>query len=182
MRFVSELPLASQHLRPQDKTTPPEPGSGAATTKSDKRYSTGHNTSHNRTRLPAYGRQLLALRERARVPAGMVLVSVGLWLQEQVPSGHLLVVGDDTPPERLDLSIIAGLGVVIVFDDRRLERACELVNPILAVAPTWLAVANLERRIGATIFENGTIGLWPWGWWHWHVFDGDKTLALPEAT
>jgi hypothetical protein len=101
------------------------------------RYGSTHRAPSRARRLPAYGRYLLTLRERGRVPAGVVLVSAGLWLQEQVPPGHLLVVPDDALVARIDFSVLAGLDACIVHDDHGVARACDLVNPILAVRPTW---------------------------------------------
>lgn len=132
-------------------------------------------------RLPAYGRELLRLRESGRVPDGVVVIGVGLWLQDQLPPAHCLVVPDDVPLSLFNFTILAGLGATIVHDIKRLERACDLVNCILAIGPVWLAIMNLERRIAATVFELGATCVWPWGRWEWARFDGEQPLRLPES-
>ena len=56
------------------------------------------------------------MRERGMVPTGVVVIGVGLWLADQLPPGHCLVVPDEADIERLDLSLIAGIDTAIVWD------------------------------------------------------------------
>jgi hypothetical protein len=181
MSTVSELALAARRWPLPEKDNAARGAKTAAASENNEPRYHSRTLRRRARRLPAYGRYLLTLRERGRVPAGVVLVSTGLWLQEQVPPGHLLVIPDDALVARIDFSVLAGLDACIVHDDHGVARACEIVNPILAVSPTWLAIANVERRVAATVLENGATALWPWGCWHWHVVDGDEALALTEA-
>jgi hypothetical protein len=109
MPFASDLTVAARYWRPPDRATPPKPGSQAAQRRTNKTYCTEYIISSGRSRLSAYVRLVFSIRVRAQVPNGLVLASGGLWLQDQVPSGNLLVVADDTTIASLDFSIPAVL-------------------------------------------------------------------------
>jgi hypothetical protein len=109
------------------------------------------------------------------------VIVVGLWLQDQLPPAHCLVIPDDIEISGLDLRLLAGLSAIIVHDESRIKRAKALVNPILDVRPEWLAICNLERRVAATAFELGAPCCRQWGAWEWARFDGQQPLTLPDT-
>ena len=106
---------------------PPDPPNETAArdgefTAAAGRHSTGgrcggvdHSTPPTRTRprllrcrLPAYGRELLAMRQRWMLPAGVIGISIGRWdLAQQFPSAHCLVIPDDVTIPALDLTLSA---------------------------------------------------------------------------
>jgi hypothetical protein len=93
MSTVSELALAARRWPPPPKDNAAR---GPKTAAASKNSVQPHDRSVVRhpaiRRLPAYWPHLLMLRERGQVPTGVVIVSAGLWLQDQVPPGDLLAI------------------------------------------------------------------------------------------
>jgi hypothetical protein len=69
-------------------------------------------------KLPAYGRQLLAMREAGEIPADPVIVTdswpLALWFRNKV---DWCVLVCDPPEARFDLSPVHGLDVIAVHID-----------------------------------------------------------------
>jgi hypothetical protein len=84
-----------------------------------------------RKRLPAFGRELRALRDAGRVPRGGMVV---ITLSFRTPHHWYfrLVVGDDTDPHEIDFSDLAGVNCVVVVtpadDPARVSAVIEQIK------------------------------------------------------
>jgi hypothetical protein len=89
---------------------------------------------------PAYGRELMRRRQAGEHPVGeLLLLTLGFWPKvgegdgEWTP-GRALAIFDDQPLGRLELSMLAGLHVLIACDAKRFSRARELAQLVLPSA------------------------------------------------
>lgn len=88
-------------------------------------------------RLPAFGRELLALRRRGLVPernlcVGHVVIVLDRWQWGRSYSSRL-VVAPDLEPRELDFSAVAGLDVTIFWSAQysRPDRFLELQDTVV---------------------------------------------------
>jgi hypothetical protein len=96
-------------------------------------------------KLPAYGRELLALRRRGLVPTQYTVIVIDDWkLASAFPR---VVVAEDADPRLLDFSMLADLDVTIVWRPTRtaIERRNAVVAEALAIAPASLRVFDLDN-------------------------------------
>lgn len=116
-------------MRPPENKTPGR-GRGAGAN-GDRTANSDHSVAQGvpdaqatRRRLPAYGRQVAALRAGGFAPTVALLVADG-WTPYTVADEHrpwVLIVPESEPPEAFDFRSVAGLFVYVVgFDSARVD-------------------------------------------------------------
>ena len=95
----------------------------------------------NSTRLPAYGKQFMAMRKSGRAPSLRVIVTFDWDLAKAYPR---IVVPGDTPVGELNFSFLAGLPVQVVYRRKDAHRVSALIDAILAVNPSYLSTFALD--------------------------------------
>ena len=102
----------------------------------------GENTrALNSTRLPAYGKQFMAMRKSGRVPSLRVMVTFDWDLAKAYPR---IIIAGDTPVGELNLSFLAGLPVQIVYRRKDAHRVNGVMGAILEVNPSSLMIFALD--------------------------------------
>lgn len=76
MTLASHLFPAARRWRPPDKATPPEPGSRAASGRTNNAYCAEYITSPARSFLRPHGRPLLQIKQLELFSPGLLLASV----------------------------------------------------------------------------------------------------------
>ncbi len=100
------------------------------------------NTHTHYKYLPAYGKQLTAMRRAGRTPAKMIYVAFDWGLARAYPR---IVIADDTIPVKLNFSYLVGLPVQIVYWNKDSHRVDAVVEEILKVNPCFLATFAVDR-------------------------------------
>ncbi|MFZ2541128.1 MAG: hypothetical protein WAW75_05060 [Gallionella sp.] len=82
-------------------------------------------------RYPAYGKQLMAMRQSGHAPDGVYVVFD--WdLARAFPH---VVVADDLPTDQLELRYLAGLDVTLAYREKHSSRVPALAEAILETQP-----------------------------------------------
>ena len=97
------------------------------------------NRDLNSPRLPAYGKQFMAMRKSGRVPSLRVMVTFDWDLANAYPR---IVIADDT--HEWNLSFLAGLPVQVVYRRKDAHRVSALVDAILEVNPSCLSTFAID--------------------------------------
>ncbi|TSA52601.1 MAG: hypothetical protein D4R40_02095 [Nitrosomonadaceae bacterium] len=100
------------------------------------------NTHQHYKRLPAYGKQLSAMRRVGRSPAKMIYVTFDWGLARAHPR---IVIADDAIPAELNFNYLAGLPVQIVYRSKDAHKIHAVVEEILQVNPCFLATFAVDR-------------------------------------
>ncbi|MBA2660085.1 MAG: hypothetical protein H0U72_11295 [Nitrosospira sp.] len=95
----------------------------------------------NYKRLPPYGKQFMSIRAAGKVPSKTVMVTFDWDLAKAYPR---IVIADDTLPDQLNFSYLAGLVVQVVYRRKDAHRVSGLVGAILNVNPSFLATFALD--------------------------------------
>lgn len=110
--------------------------------------------------LPAFGRRLLEMRLAGVVPArhmGLgcsVVISMDSWKWGKAPLWYRLVITTEQDPAELDLSMVAGLNVVLVWSPAlSMPARCDAaIKRLLAVEVATLRVINMaDPHLGSFI-------------------------------
>lgn len=94
-----------------------------------------------RLRLPPYGKELAAMRQSGQAPAQDVVVALDWTLGKVFPR---VVVPEDLPAEKIDLSFIAGLWVIIAYRAAQASRVDALAQHALRFCPKALQTINVD--------------------------------------
>jgi hypothetical protein len=102
--------------------------------------STSGKSTPQRLRLPAFGRQVAELRANGFAPAFTLLI-VDSWADFDIEREHwpwVLVIPDDVPLEKFDLSVAAGLFCYVVGDHaNRVEAIARQLDRFGACHPVF---------------------------------------------
>jgi hypothetical protein len=103
-------------------------------------------------KLPAYGRELLALRRHGQVPAHyMIVVALDDWkLGKLFPR---VVIALDADPKLTEFSMLAGLDATIAWRPTisTVERRDAAIREILRVSPSSLRAIDIDNN-GETLW------------------------------
>jgi hypothetical protein len=112
-----------------------------------------------RARLPAFGRKLLALRRQGLVPACRVVVALDKWKHGR--SYARVVVPEDTEPNELDFSFLAGLDVELVWSPylTTVERRNAAIRAILKPSPERLIMWVLGTETRQVWIKSKAVGI-----------------------
>ncbi|MGA8149258.1 MAG: hypothetical protein WB870_17020 [Gallionellaceae bacterium] len=102
-----------------------------------------NNPHANYRRYPAFGKQMMQLREAGQVPPNSVCVCFDWDLAQQFPR---IVIADPVAPDDLELRYLAGLDVWIAYRDKDAAKVSELAQAILQTNPHSLLAFNIEAR------------------------------------
>lgn len=94
-----------------------------------------------RLRLPPYGKALAAMRRAGQVPAQDIVIALDWNLGAAFPR---VVVPDDLPVEKIDLSFIAGLWVIIAYRKAQAYMVGTLAQHALRFQPKALQTINID--------------------------------------
>ena len=104
-------------------------------------------------RLPAYGKTFCAMRRAGQVPAQDVVIALDWNLGAAFPR---VVVPEDLPAEKIDLSFIAGLWVIIAYRKAQASRVDALAQRALQFQPKALQTINVDCGAVAYLKLGGT--------------------------
>lgn len=110
-------------------------------------------------RLPAYGRELLALRRRGLVPERTVVVALDSWSWGKAYTR--LIVPSDLEPEGADFSTIAGIDCFVAWSSKisKIARRDALIRALVRCAPSFLWVVDMACPCEAFIVVSRSRGL-----------------------
>ena len=99
-------------------------------------------------RYPPYGRQIMELRKRGKMPSKLLMMVFEWKLARAYPR---IVISEDTKPNETEFRYLAGIPVQIIFSEKEAHRVNELAQEILKVQPSFLATFGLHLLdVGAT--------------------------------
>lgn len=113
-----------------------------------------------RFRLPAFGRELMELREQGLIPAdGMCIVSLDSWAYGK--GRARVVVTPDVEPDSLDFSFTAAIDVTLVHVPTltSIERRDACIRALLRCNPTRLLVCTISDVIKLTWIKSRSVGI-----------------------
>lgn len=99
------------------------------------------NCDLNYKQMPAYGKQLMTMRQSGKAPYRRVMVIFDWDLAKAYPR---IVIADDTRPEELNFNYLAGLPVQIVYRRKDAHRVNDVMGAILKINPSCLAIFALD--------------------------------------
>lgn len=118
----------------------------------------------SRLRLPPFGKELMEVRRRGRVPApgwcrSHVIVVLDDW--HIASSRFRLVIPSSDAPENFDFSAIAGLSVIVVYDSKRTERERlnAAIRALLRYLPDQLTAFDVARPHAPLIVKSKVVGI-----------------------
>lgn len=118
-------------------------------------------------RLPAFGRELLDLRENGMVPkpgwcGAHVLIVLDSW--EIASRRWRLVIAPGDNPAELDFLGVAGLETIIIHDARVTERGRldAAIRAVLRSNPSSLATFNIVAPHAVEIIKSRAVGIERW--------------------
>jgi len=103
----------------------------------------------HRLRLPAFGRELAALRRRGHVPVtktGWIIVAYGWAMHRLIGAQHPRVVVDGAPGQ-YDFSALAGLDVLIAHEPQDRDAVHALGDAIWLCKPRSLTAAPIPCEV-----------------------------------
>ncbi|SCY31125.1 hypothetical protein [Nitrosospira sp. Nsp13] len=103
-------------------------------------FETKLNQNYKR-RMPAYGKQFMEMRQARKIPSNRVMVTFDWNLAKAYPR---IVIADDTPAGQLNFNYLAGLAVQIVYRRKDAHRVRDVVDAILEINPSCLAIFALD--------------------------------------
>ena len=92
-------------------------------------------------KFPPFGRMLFELRQTGKIPAQIVMIVFDWKLAQTYPR---IVLPNNIPPEALRFDYLARLPVQIVYREKDAHRVNSVVQEILKVDPTFLAIFALD--------------------------------------
>lgn len=101
-------------------------------------------------RFPAYGKKLMGQRLAGQVPTNSVVAAFDWNISGIFPR---IVIADDVQPENLVLRYLAGLDVMLAFNNKDANRVMRLGQEILNVNPRSLLIFAIDIPKN-TILEN----------------------------
>ena len=90
----------------------------------------------NYKRMPAYGKQFMAMRQAGKMPSRRVMVTFDWDLAQAYPR---IVIADDTPVDQLNFNYLAGLPVQVVYRRKDAHRVNDVIDAVLKINPSCLA-------------------------------------------
>lgn len=118
----------------------------------------------HRKQLPAYGRELLELRQRGLVPRpgfmfAHVIICLDSW--RWAKQHTRVVVPEDADPSALDFTMVAGLNVLLVYQTTRtlIARRDALITAMLKYLPAELVVFDMDAPHESFVVKSSARGL-----------------------
>ena len=99
-------------------------------------------------RLPAYGRELLDIRQRGMRPESIIIVAIDSW--DYGKAFARVVLPQDLPADVVNFVFVAGLDVAVVWLPKVTEiaRRDAVVRQILKFSPRSLRVIEIACPVG----------------------------------